>query len=333
MTRAGIVRFMLISVLAGWLQACGSDDPEPPSAQIEDEDVELPSRYGLYALQDEKFGRIDGDRDYQIATWEGRSALTPEVTFLLFDRALGDRSVRLQDAVKLRRLAHLRNDVSESGAVEPTTKDVWVAADLPEFSIPLDFAPVSGNAEMVRVVPSKALPPGLYALELRHGGSAVGGRFGVQWGGADRKEYVASNCVDRYAGKPAKYRLCSDGPPQSAATASKPSWSTAPAQNMAAPLPQGLELRQVQADKSTDRGMPILTVQGVIVNTTDRVQPVPQLEAVIRDPQGAELDRWTFAAELLQLQPGASTGFRTETIYPTSSSTNVAVTFLADRSQ
>lgn len=330
MIRAGIGRFMLMGCLAGWLSACGSDAPEPPTAQLDDEDVELPSRYGLYALQDEKLGRIDGDRDYQIATWEGRSALTPEVSFLLFDRALGDRSVRLQDAVKLRRLAHLRNDITESGEVKPTTKDVWVPADLPEFSVPLDFAPVSGNAEMVRAMPSKPLPPGLYALELRHGGSAIGGRFGVEWGGADQAAYMAGNCVDRYAGKPVKYRACSDGPPQSAARLS--SSNAAPAQTAAAALPQGLELRQVQASKATDQGMPILTVQGLIVNTTNRVQPVPQLEAVIRDPQGAELDRWTFAAEITQLQPGASTGFRTETIYPTSTSTNVAVTFLADRS-
>lgn len=323
MIRADIARMMLVGILAGWLSACGSDAPEPPTAQLDDEDVDLPSRYGLYALQDEKLGRIDGDRDYQIATWEGRSALTPEVTFLLFDRALGDRSVRLQDTVKLRRLAHLRNDISETGAVKPMTRDAWVAADLPEFSVPLDFAPVSGNPEMVRAMPSKPLPSGLYALELRHGGAAVGGRFGVGWGGADQAAYMAANCVDRYAGKPVTYRACADGPPQGAAK---------PAGTAAAALPQGLELRQVQANKTTDQGMPILTLQGVIVNSSNRVQAVPQLEAVIRDPQGAELDRWTFAAELRQLQPGASTGFRTETIYPTTTSTNVAVTFLADSS-
>lgn len=331
MIRAGFARFMLLGVLAGWLPACGSDAPEPPTAELGDEDVELPSRYGLYALQDEKLGRIDGDRNFQIATWKGRSALSPEVTFILFDRALGDRSLGLQEVVKLRRLAHLRNDVTEAGGVKPTTKDVWVVADLPEFSVPLDFAPVSGNAEMVRAMPSKPLPPGLYALELRHGDPAIGGRFGIGWSDADQAAYMAANCVDRYAGQPVTYRLCSAGPPQSAA---KPSSNTAPAQNAAAAgLPQGLELRQVQASKATDQGMPILTVQGVIVNTSNRVQLVPQLEAVIRDLQGAELDRWTFNAEINQLPPGASTGFRTETIYPTATSTNVDVTFLADRTQ
>lgn len=326
MIRAGCARLMLMAFLAVLLPSCGSDVPEPPSATVGDEDVELPDRYGLFAVQDEKLGRIDGDRDFQVATWKGRSALAPEVTFLLFDRALGDSSVRLQDAVKLRRLAHLRNDVTEAGAVNPATKNVWVAADLPELAVPLDFAPVPGNAEMVHAMPSKPLAPGLYALELRHGESVVGGRFGVQWSDADQQAYMAANCVDRYAGKPVKYRLCSDGPPQSAAKSASNA-ALAPA------LPQGLELRQVEASKTNDQGMPILTIQGVIVNTSNRVQLVPQLEAVIRDLQGGELDRWTFNAEINQLPPGASTGFRTETMYPTSVSTNVDVTFLADRTQ
>jgi len=317
MSRQGYARVLLIGVLAAWLPACGGGDPDEPAALLDDDDASLPGRYGLYAVQNGKLGRIDGNRDYQIATWEGRSALTPEVAFLLFDRALADRSVRLEQAVTLRRLAHLRNDVAESGAVKPMDKDVWVAADLPSFSVPLDFAPVSSNAEMVQAMPARPLEPGLYALELRHGSSAVGGKFGVAWNRTDQKNYIAANCVDRYAGQPVTYRLCSDGPPRTA---------TAP------PAVQGLELRQVQAARTTDQGMPILTVQGVIVNVSNQVQSVPQLEAVVRDLQGAEIDRWTFTAEIPQLPPGASTGFRTETVYPTNTSTNVAVTFLANRS-
>jgi hypothetical protein len=52
--------------------------------------------------------------------------------------------------------------------------------------------------------------------------------------------------------------------------------------------------------------------------------------ATVRDTKGTELDHWTFTAENPQLPPGGSTGFRTETIYPTNQSTNVAVTFASD---
>ncbi|MGH6926792.1 MAG: FxLYD domain-containing protein, partial [Dongiaceae bacterium] len=80
---------------------------------------------------------------------------------------------------------------------------------------------------------------------------------------------------------------------------------------------------------------PILTVQGVVVNVSNAVQPVPRLVATVKDLQGQELDSWSFAAEVTHLPPGGSTGFRTETVYPTATtqSTNVSVTFVGAGSQ
>jgi hypothetical protein len=363
-------------LLAAMLTACGSDDSDGIASTLGfgDEDASvLPSKYGLYAVQDGQLGRIDGERSFQVETSESRSALQPGVQFIVFDRALDDRTVRLQNVIRLRRVAHVRNEVAATGTASPTGKDVWVVADLPEFAVPLDFAPMSGQAEMIRAVPSRALEPGLYALEFNQGDSVISGRFGVAWGEVDRNGYIAANCVDRYAGQQAKYRLCSDSRPQTGTlpqpTAALPppqpktmpqfesippaggtalESSTLPpsaspsqgtssgaarsqGQLTAAPKTATLELRQVQASKADDQGVPILTVQGLIVNVSKVVQPVPRLVATVKDLQGKELDSWSFAAEVTHLPPGGSTGFRSETVYPTATtqSTNVSVTFVA----
>ncbi len=381
MRGAMCARIAMLGLLAAMLPGCGSDDSEDiaSAAGFGDEDVSvLPSKYGLYAIQDGQLGRIDGERSFQVETWESRSSLQPGVQFVVFDRALDDRSVRLQNAINLRRLAHVRNEVGATGVATPTGKDIWVVADLPELIVPLDFAPVPGRGEMIRAVPSRGLEPGLYALEFRQGESAVSGRFGVGWADIDKNAYIAANCVDRYAGQTRKYRLCSESRPQTGALPqptgallqpkSMPQFEPLPPQPgsattsgglappsgqtqslsgasppqstgagsskslgqlTAAPKTGTLELRQVQASKADDQGVPVLTVQGLIVNVSNSVQPVPRLVATVKDMQGAELDSWTFTAEVTHLPPGGSSGFRTETIYPTTQSANVSVTFVA----
>jgi hypothetical protein len=381
-------------LLALTLSACGSSQREYDAAQVEtmsdDVEYDLPARYGLYALADGQLGRLDGEKSFQVETWESRSSLGSDVAFIIFDRSLGDRSVRLDDAVKLRRVAHVRNDVAASGAATPLQKDIWVVADLPEFAVPLDFQPIHGSPEMVKVIPTRPLQPGLYALQFHLGESSIAGRFGVKWSKIDKNQYAAANCVDRYAGSRPAYKLCSDLSAalpkrqisqqpllQQQPLAQQPqqfqqrplqqqSWpqqntlqqqliqpyKTPPAvpqapeqpapkqqalqqqapQQQLAPMPpaHGLKLRDVQAARTSDQGVAILTVQGVIVNTTKEPRRVPPLMATVRDLKGTELDRWTFTAEISELPPGGTTGFRTETIYPTSQSTNVAVTFASD---
>jgi Protein of unknown function (DUF3426) len=343
-------RVAVIGLLAAALAACGSDPDEvlqpydggEGSLPLSDEGVVeggLPTRYGLYALQDGRLGRLDGERSFQVETWDKRAALGPNVQFIVFDRALDDRTTRLQDVLTLRRVAHVRNEVAATGAAVPTGKDIWVVADLPEFAVPLDFAPVSGRPDMVRAMPMRPLQPGLYSLELRSGASAVAGRFGVAWNDIDKNAYIAANCVDRYAGQAVRYRTCAAGSPTTAASPQLqklPPPQPAP-QSGAADMPAGaaqpspsagpLELREVQAVKAADQGVPVLTVQGVIVNRSSTAKPVPPLVATLKDLQGAVLERWTFAAEVSHLPPGGSTGFRTETVYPTTQSTNVSVAF------
>lgn len=396
----GLVAFGLLAMT---LAACGSSNSGNETAQVEiqsDSDAALPARYGLYIVQDGELGRLDAEKSVQVETWDSRSSLEPDVTFIIFDRALADRSVRLGDSIKLRKVAHVRNDVAASGAATPLQKDTWVVADYPEFAVALDFQPIHGSPEMVRVIPTRPLAPGLYSFQFHLGESTAAGRFGVQWSTIDKAQYASLNCVDRYAGSPPAYKLCSDlsaqlprqqisqqplqqqtplqqlhsqqqqqqafqqrplqqqpwpqqntfqqqliqpyktppavpqapeqpAPKQQALQQQAPQQQV-PQQPTMMPSAQGLKLRDVQAARNLDQGVAILTVEGTIVNTSKEPRRVPPLMATVRDTKGIELDRWTFTAENPDLPPGGSTGFRTETIYPTNQSTNVAVTFAAD---
>lgn len=369
--------------LAAALSACSSssssssisgNDSAQVEVQTDDSDAALPARYGLYVVEDGELGRLDAEKNVQVQTWDSRSSLHPDVTFIVFDRSLADRSVRLGDVIMLRRVAHVRNDVAASGAATPLQKDTWVVADAPDFAVPVDFQPIHGAPEMVRVIPTRPLTPGLYSFQFRLSGSAVAGRFGVQWSKIDKAQYASVNCVDRYPGSPPTYKLCSDSsaavpdqqitqqPLQQQPLPQPPQQNTlqyqliqpyktppavpqapeqpapkqqalqqqAPQQPVAMPSAQGLKLRDVQANRSVDQGVAILTVQGTIVNATNEPRRVPPLMATVSDMKGTPLDRWTFTAEIADLPPGGTTGFRTETIYPTTQSTNVAVTFASD---
>src|SRR5882724_11161409 len=210
-------------LLAATLSACGGggasrskendiaqNDIAQVDVQPDDSDAALPARYGLYVVEKGELGRLDAEKSVQVQTWDSRSSLSPGVTFIVFDRSLADRSVRLSDVIMLRKVAHVRSDVAASGAATPMQKDVWVVADSPEFAVPVDFQPIHGSPEMVRVIPTRQLAPGLYSFQFRLGGSAVAGRFGVQWSKIDKGQYASANCVDRYAGSPPGYKLCSD---------------------------------------------------------------------------------------------------------------------------
>ena len=202
-------RFGALGIVAILLTSCGSSSNEDtPDYQSST----LPDRYGIYAVQDGNIGRIDGDRSFQVDTWDKRSALGSQVSFIIFDPVISDRSLPLGEQIRLRHVAHVRNEVTATGAVSPATQNNWVVAGLPAFDIPLDFQPVEDHPDMVRAIPARALPPGLYALQLAKGGAATAGRFGVKWDAADKDQYASIYCVDRYRGTNVSYRPCDQAP-------------------------------------------------------------------------------------------------------------------------
>ena len=86
-------------------------------------------------------------------------------------------------------------------------------------------------------------------------------------------------------------------------------------------------LEEVQSLRQAENDIPVLIVQGVVVNKSRSPRAVPPLVAVVSDRGGKELKRWTFNAEAETLGPGASTGFRSESFDPTSDAVKVTITF------
>jgi hypothetical protein len=160
----GYAGLAAVGLLAAALSACGilgNGGSDIAPVEVQSDDSGLPARYGLYAEEEGVLGRLDVQKSAQAQTWESRSNLQPDVTFIIFDRSLADRSLRLSDAIALRKVAHVRNGVATSGAATPPQKDPWVVVDFPEFDVPLDFQPIDGSPKMVRVIPMQPLASAL----------------------------------------------------------------------------------------------------------------------------------------------------------------------------
>ena len=82
------------------------------------------------------------------------------------------------------------------------------------------------------------------------------------------------------------------------------------------PSTRALELRDVTLDRQLVDGQQTLVIVGAIVNQTDEAQPVPPLVATLIDPEGVELDRWTFEAEVDMLPARGNTRFENRTADP-----------------
>jgi len=86
-------------------------------------------------------------------------------------------------------------------------------------------------------------------------------------------------------------------------------------------------LQEVQSLRGSDNDIPILIVQGLVVNMSRSPRSVPPLVAIVTDGDGKELRRWVFNAEAETLGPGATTGFRSESYDPTNGLAKVTITF------
>src|SRR5438552_16964444 len=127
MSAKGYAGLVVAGLLAATLSACSSgggggrsresgNDIAQVEVQSDDSDATLPARYGLYVVEKGELGRLDAEKSVQVQTWDSRSSLHPDVTFIVFDRSLADRSMRLGDVIMLRKVAHVRNDVPGAGA-------------------------------------------------------------------------------------------------------------------------------------------------------------------------------------------------------------------------
>ncbi|MEX0815303.1 MAG: peptidoglycan-binding protein, partial [Dongiaceae bacterium] len=74
-------------------------------------------------------------------------------------------------------------------------------------------------------------------------------------------------------------------------------------------------------------GEDVIVVQGHVSNTTDVIQPVPTLRAVLRNDKNQWLTDWTFSIEQSELRPGESATFTTMARNPPEASKRLSITF------
>lgn len=93
------------------------------------------------------------------------------------------------------------------------------------------------------------------------------------------------------------------------------------------PVGAGLELRNVRIIQGGNPAVPVLVVQGEVVNVTEQVRDVPLLRGALVAADQAELAHWTFAVEQPRLLPGEVVTFKTEIENPAVEAKGISITF------
>jgi hypothetical protein len=325
---------MCLVLLVGASACAGTREPSYP----------IPDEPGIYSFTTkDNLQRLDGDREWEAETWPERSNMSPNVHFVINEPALAGRSAG--NSVELWRVAWVRSEINTQNQAMPVDGSQWAVAPIAPFAVPFRYESPPGQTDIVHIVPTVPLEPGLYTLRIINPGARQA-RVGVAWNNVDQRQYAAANCVDRYAAEGSVYRTCTTvvgptigalpaqggsqggslgdsyspgvtgsgglaslSPPQPATTAPAP----APAPAIAQPAPvaasaQGLQITLVDPVRKNDG----LVVQGVVINTSNEVRTIPPMQGSLENQAGQELRRWVFQPPVQTLAPGARANFKTE---------------------
>jgi predicted Zn finger-like uncharacterized protein len=94
---------------------------------------------------------------------------------------------------------------------------------------------------------------------------------------------------------------------------------------------RGLDFTDVKSSEEFDQGIPVLVVEGKIVNLTNRIMDVPRLRIAVRNAAGHEVYAWTTLAQSPILGPRDSLPFRTRLASPPGDAKDVVVRFFTKR--
>lgn len=299
-TIRGISTLALIASLSGCAWTGAGKDP-------------VPRESGLYALHDEKLQRLDGDKAWEIKTWDDRSNFPPNIHFMIRHPQLQASGKTPEELIRLTRVAWVRSEITPDGDILPVDGTQWTVADIKQQQVPLGIQASASHPDVARINPERPLTRGIYSLQLRTQSGQVNARAGVAWPSTDRRNYAAANCVDRYLGDQVRYRPCAE---QEHALATK--W---------------LSVHLVDPETRHIDGQRTLIVSGVVVNTSERRRRVPKLEAQLQTSDGKVIKRWQFDPTTAEVAPGASIRFRSEITNPPPGTRKVHVTFAADVTQ
>jgi predicted Zn finger-like uncharacterized protein len=91
---------------------------------------------------------------------------------------------------------------------------------------------------------------------------------------------------------------------------------------------RGLEFENLNTATEQHEGVPILVVEGEIVNGTRKIIDVPRLRFAVRNPARQEIYSWTAVLPRTLLSPGDAVPFRTRLASPPPDAHDVLVRFL-----
>jgi len=94
---------------------------------------------------------------------------------------------------------------------------------------------------------------------------------------------------------------------------------------------RGLVFDNVATVTEQHEGVPILVVEGNVVNTTRKTEDVPRLKFVLRNAAQQEIYSWTSVPVRASLPPGEGVGFRTRLASPPAEARDVVVRFVNRR--
>lgn len=89
-----------------------------------------------------------------------------------------------------------------------------------------------------------------------------------------------------------------------------------------------LALDSVTTTTEQHEGVPILAVEGSVVNTTRKIVDVPRLKFVVRNAANEEIYSWTVVASRATLPPGEAVSFRSRLASPPPDGRDVLVRFV-----
>ena len=91
---------------------------------------------------------------------------------------------------------------------------------------------------------------------------------------------------------------------------------------------RGLALDSVATTTEQHEGVPILVVEGSVVNNTRKIVDVPRLKFVVRNSANEEIYSWTAVAPRATLPPGDAVSFRSRLASPPTDGRDVLVRFV-----
>lgn len=94
---------------------------------------------------------------------------------------------------------------------------------------------------------------------------------------------------------------------------------------------RGLALEDIKTTKEQQDGVPVLVVEGRIVNLTRMTMEIPRIRFAMRNSAGAEVYNWTTLPARPVLAPGDAQPFRTRLAAPPAEGKEVVVRFFSRR--